>query len=299
MIPADPHGSAIYDRIAGALLGALLGDALGASWEFATPDRIPATLDVIGGGPFGFPPGYPTDDGDQTLIVARAYAAVTPALLATAPLDITGRLVDWYDAGPVDVGATTAQALSARRRDQQPDTNHSRSNGALMRAAPIGCAIPPSLPETLVGHGRAVAAITHTNPDAQRLVAGYCQAISRLVETGTDCRVTTDSPRNLRRLVNQYRHGRIPIGSDAAAFGLASWALRSTLRGATPEQALTDVIRCGGDTDTTGCIAGALIGACWGRQHWPTRWTARLTTHDEALALAANLTNLRQHLLTS
>jgi hypothetical protein len=35
---------------------------------------------------------------------------------------------------------------------------------------------------------------------------------------------------------------------------------------------VVDTVMCGGDTDTTAAIAGALLGAVWGRAGVPERW---------------------------
>src|SRR6266567_1446800 len=59
------NGTQRADRIAGALLGVHAGDALGATLEFsawsAIRQRYPDGLrDIVGGGPFGWPPGHAT-----------------------------------------------------------------------------------------------------------------------------------------------------------------------------------------------------------------------------------------------
>jgi hypothetical protein len=66
------------DRVAGGLLGVHAGDALGATVEFSSwasiRDRYPdGVTDIVGGGPFGWPPGHATDDTDLTRAVLLAY----------------------------------------------------------------------------------------------------------------------------------------------------------------------------------------------------------------------------------
>ena len=65
-------------RIAGALLGVHAGDALGATLEFsawsAVRQQYPDGLrEIVGGGPFGWPPGHASDDTDLTRAVLLAY----------------------------------------------------------------------------------------------------------------------------------------------------------------------------------------------------------------------------------
>jgi hypothetical protein len=42
------------------------------------------------------------------------------------------------------------------------------------------------------------------------------------------------------------------------------------------EEGVVDTVMRGGDTDTTGAIAGALLGAAWGRPAVPVRWVRAL-----------------------
>ena len=60
----------------GALLGALIGDAAGATLEFLgripTPVDLDHALTLPGGGVLRLAPGQITDDGELTLALARA-----------------------------------------------------------------------------------------------------------------------------------------------------------------------------------------------------------------------------------
>jgi ADP-ribosylglycohydrolase len=42
------------------------------------------------------------------------------------------------------------------------------------------------------------------------------------------------------------------------------------------EEGVIQTVGCGGDTDTNACIAGALLGACYGRGAIPTRWEEKI-----------------------
>jgi ADP-ribosylglycohydrolase len=58
-------------------------------------------------------------------------------------------------------------------------------------------------------------------------------------------------------------------GFVRVALRLAFWEL---YQGATFEEALIDVVNRGGDADTNGAVAGALLGAFWGEKAIPRRW---------------------------
>ena len=66
----------VLDRLQGGLLGVAVGDALGATLEFAPPQPAGSLhTEISGGGVFGWAPGAPTDDTDLTIAVAEADGA--------------------------------------------------------------------------------------------------------------------------------------------------------------------------------------------------------------------------------
>lgn len=62
------------DRRAGAILGLAVGDALGATYEFCSPDEVPeGPLEMVGGGWLDLEPGETTDDTALTRAVLAGY----------------------------------------------------------------------------------------------------------------------------------------------------------------------------------------------------------------------------------
>src|SRR3954451_547211 len=68
-------------RVAGALIGSAVGDALGAPFEFGPPGRFSARFpteargvatEMCGGGSLGWEPGEFTDDTQMALMVAES-----------------------------------------------------------------------------------------------------------------------------------------------------------------------------------------------------------------------------------
>ena len=55
------------------------------------------------------------------------------------------------------------------------------------------------------------------------------------------------------------------------------------------EEGLVAVISRGGDTDTNGCVAGALLGAKFGKSQVPDRWASKLKAAPELLRLGEQL----------
>ena len=58
------------------------------------------------------------------------------------------------------------------------------------------------------------------------------------------------------------------------------------------EDGVVAVISRGGDTDTNACVAGALLGAKFGKSRIPERWVSKLKAAPELTSLAEQLYRL-------
>ena len=173
------------DRAVGCMVGAAVGDALGAPFEFlpggvyrsrfpqpgpepgpdAGPDAPWGDGEMIGGGAFGWAPGEFTDDTQMALVIAES-------LLEHGRYDLDDIWQRWrvWARTSNDVGATTATALHAEdRQDAQAlhaDLTLTAGNGALMRAFPLA----PATLHTDTARARELvldqAASTHPHPAA-------------------------------------------------------------------------------------------------------------------------------------
>jgi ADP-ribosyl-[dinitrogen reductase] hydrolase len=96
----------------GALLGAFIGDASGATLEFL--DRKPSAEDVeralsmVGGGCWRVAPGQITDDGELALCLARSLAGAQ----AVDRDKVAEAYVDWFNSGPFDCGNATNRRMA-------------------------------------------------------------------------------------------------------------------------------------------------------------------------------------------
>lgn len=89
------------DRARGALVGVHAGDSLGATVEFQSAEACRARFsdglrDIVGGGPFDWEPGAPTDDTDLTVVIARGYRDAAFARRTSSP----ARLNTWARGTP-------------------------------------------------------------------------------------------------------------------------------------------------------------------------------------------------------
>lgn len=280
------------DRAAGALLGLALGDALGAGYEFGPPVDAD-TVDMVGGGPFGWAPGEWTDDTEMAICIGRV-AVVTPDLDHPAALAAVGDAFLQWANGARDVGNQTRAVLSAARsgaelpalaRGYFDHNSKAAGNGSLMRTAPVALAYLGD-DAALAEVPMLVSALTHGDPLAGEACVLWCTGIDRAVRAGR-----TDGVRDGIEFLPASRRGFWSDAlteaehkgpSDFAPTGFVVHALQAAWAALTHGEPDTfdDVLRCavaaGDDADTVGAIVGQLLGAARGASTLPFRWSRQL-----------------------
>jgi ADP-ribosyl-[dinitrogen reductase] hydrolase len=276
-------------RAEGVLLGLAVGDAFGAPLEGHPPPPVPVR-EMPSGAAY-------TDDTLQALAIARSLVISR----GFSPEDCMARLLEGYRAAPQFYGPTSSAVFSLVLSGVPPaeapalvhqDRGGSRSNGSVMRGPPLGVfTASPALEEL----SRACSRLTHCDPVAgacsafvNRMVADLARGASREVAFRHAC-ATCRSPEALGYLEAYRDHDPEP-SLDAL---LATHCALSVFMGsASYADAVVRAVNLGGDADTTGAIAGALAGACWGVAAIPPAWYLRLGDHDRILVLARELSLL-------
>ena len=192
LLPARSKSFVIMkNRARGALYGLAIGDALGmptqllsrreiverwgsflTGFEPAPPDHPIAA---------GLPAGAITDDTEQAVLLGRllvkGHGTIDPRELAEA-------LVSWERdmaaRGSLDLlGPSTKRAVAAVLAGVPPEEAGASgdTNGAAMRIAPVGIAVPPELP-TLVDQVVAASYVTHNTGLALAGAAAVAAAVS-------------------------------------------------------------------------------------------------------------------------
>jgi len=269
--------SAQEDRHRGALLGLMVGDALGASWEFSSPlDIWVETFDMRAGGPFGFAAGETTDDTAMTLAALLAYNSSGQFCKEEA----LRRYISWMESGPKDIGMQTKKALTRHSMDASagllPDDD-AQGNGTAMRAAAHG--IGATSLNDAVRYAAEDADLTHPSAAARAASAYVAGAVFSLREgmsaSDTHQLVKTHAEVTCPELTwepyTSARHD--PGGWCLHSVKLAAWAL---LNAESFEEGVSAVIRSGGDSDTNAAIAGSMLGARFGASAIPRRWVDAL-----------------------
>ena len=206
------RGEAIADagllsRAQGCLLGQFAGDSLGSLVEFSSATEVtnrhpdgPRELDD--GGFWDILAGQPTDDSEMAMALARSIVAEGRFDRAA----VKRAYQEWLRSGPFDIGGTVRAALADRLNP------HSKANGSLMRASPLGIFAHALDARSAAELGHHDSRITHPNPACLDTVAVFVIAIAHALRTG-------DGPRGRLRRGPQLgrRGGDLPGARGAAA----------------------------------------------------------------------------------
>jgi len=293
---------ALADAIAGGLLGVAAGDALGATVEFLKPDQIKSRYgvhrDIVGGGAFNWRPGQGTDDTDLTWAVVAAYLDGNYSLYRVA-----AEFLDWYRTSPPDIGGTTRTALARLLDTCDPTisgiaTERSCGNGSLMRA------LPTALVRTDPGQRRCetaeISAITHAHPRCVDSCVAYNEIAAALLDgRSVDEAIAAARQLDLDPAVRSALNtpAATPITELATSgyvidsLACAVWAIQQPLDF---EATLVALVNRGDDADTTGAIAGGLLGLIAGPDGIPPRWKAHLEYADRLTLAASYLARIRK-----
>lgn len=289
-------------RAQGTLLGQLAGDSLGGLVEFQSPARIAIAYpggvrELRDGGCWGTLAGQPTDDSELALLLARSLAR-EGSYDANAVAQAYGA---WYRSQPFDCGRTIAQALqavpisptasrAAADAARRAASSVSQANGSLMRVSPLGIWGASLTPDAVAKLARLDSGLTHPNPVCQEACAVYCVAIARAIADG-------GSPEEVYRdtldwAEHSCQQESVVLVLRAAATSSpgdyvhqAGWVLIALqnafyqlLQAPNLEEGVVNTVMAGGDTDTNAAIAGALLGAVYGREAVPAPWRRMILT---------------------
>lgn len=296
----------LKDRIAGALYGVAIGDALGAPLEFMSAKQIARkhghVTEMIGGGWLGVQPGETTDDTAMTLAVAEGIMENPDN-----PIPAIGeRFIRWAESGPKDIGGTCRCAIwkAATGGHKRPSAfqwenagketaiiNKGRSagNGALMRAIYPALYYPSALTaaHVTIGQGR----MTHDDAESTEACQLYADVVHYLITEAKNGKGNTDrqlekigefleptrynmatiAEKNLRRELKPT--GYVVDSMECAIFSFLRLPARF-------EEAIIYAANMGGDADTIAAICGGLAGAYYGFEAIPDRWVATLSKTD-------------------
>jgi ADP-ribosylglycohydrolase len=145
-----------------------------------------------------------------------------------------------------------------------------------------------------------ISAITHSERRCLQAVTAYCDLTNHLVEGASpaaalgwvlDETSLDDDVAGVLEWAPEAAAGDLDTsGYVLGTLGVGVWALFSGLGF---EEALIAVVNLGGDADTTGAVAGGLLGAHYGATAVPARWAGAVAYGPEVMSLPPSLCELR------
>jgi len=280
-------------RAVGALIGMVVGDALGAPYEFqdaglyreSNPEpRLGGRGEMRGGGTFAWRPGEFTDDSQMALALAESLLARD----GFDPADLWARWRHWA-SGARDVGVQTGSVLRSADHEGAAkalhDANGGRTagNGSVMRNTPVGLWAAGGSLERAIELATAQATLTHHDRH-NGYAASIHAAMIRAGIRGGDVFEAIDEVLALLPEEARVVWGPLLAPDHVAEAGASNGDVFTCLaqavwavRGATSfEDAVVRAVELGRDTDTVAAVAGSIAGARWGIQAIPSRWTTYL-----------------------
>lgn len=282
----------ILDSILGCLLGTAVGDSMGLPFEGLSRRRTAKRLAGRLEHSFIFGRGMFSDDTEHTLLLAAALIENRDDV-QRFQRSFAWKLRWWLLGLPAGVGLSTAKAILRLWFGFPPTRSGVRSagNGAAMRSAIVGAFWGN---DDAKRHEFALAAcrITHTDPRAEESALLVAEAAA-LAARRTENPEVLDRLRTLLTSDLMKEHfealeqtltetacvtefaARIGCGHGVSGFAphTVAVALYAWLRYRGQfEEAVSSVIRCGGDTDTVAAITGGICGAEVGEKGIPREW---------------------------
>ncbi len=294
------------DRLAGAVWGHLVGDALGVPYEFKSATGIG---EVYWGqkGTWSQPPGTWSDDGGLMLALLDSLLERGFDLADQGKRSLAWYRTDAYKPGELfDIGGTTRDALRRIERGTPAAGaggagEHDNGNGSVMRVLPVALTGTQLSDDDLIGRARQASRVTHAHPRAQLVCALYCLVVRALLLGEGDRDVAlakalhtlashcSGADRDELSLIQAYPHrtGAIYVVD-------CFWSAWESFAAARDyQQAVEAAIKLGNDTDTTACVTGGLAGAYWGAGSIPAEWLHGLRGRELVEPMVALMTAAR------
>jgi ADP-ribosyl-[dinitrogen reductase] hydrolase len=288
------------ERILGGLWGSLAGDALGVPVEFIDRATVQANpvKDMREYGTHHQPRGTWSDDSSMLLCTADSLVNHEFSIE-----NMGERFVRWMDGGlwtahgdVFDIGGTTSTALMRIAKGTPADQaggrhEESNGNGSLMRILPAVLRFAGEPLELFSDRLEKVSAITHGHARSRMACVFYGLMVRQLL-LGWQPQAALDSARaeftgwfERSPEFAKFRHiledelVSVPEG-EIVSTGYVLHTLHASLWCLLTTDNYRDcalrAVNLGGDTDTTGCVAGGLAGVVYGFKSIPTDWIRQL-----------------------
>jgi ADP-ribosylglycohydrolase len=306
----------VRERSLGGLWGALVGDALGVPVEFKSRATVQAdpVNDMRGYGTHHQPPGTWSDDGALTLCTVESLVRSE-----FDTRDMGQRFVGWMKEGHwsatgevFDIGMATTDALLRIASGAPAETaggrdEYSNGNGSLMRILPVVLRFAGEPLDQFSSRVERASAITHAHARSRMACVFYGLAVRHLllgcnpeaalhgarVEFGGRLERASEFTHFRQVMEDDLRMlpegGIITSGYVLHTLHASLWCLLTT---SSFDECVLKAVNLGGDTDTTGCVAGGLAGVHYGLGAIPRKWIDALARKNEVGSLFERFSQL-------
>jgi ADP-ribosyl-[dinitrogen reductase] hydrolase len=308
------------DQILGGLWGSLVGDALGVPVEFM--DRAEVQSDPVtemrGFGTHRQPAGTWSDD--SSLLLCSTESLIRHEFDTG---DMGKRFVRWYQeeiwtphGKTFDVGVATASALTRiangmRAEVAGGDDQFSNGNGSLMRILPVSLRFADCPIKQAMDRVHRASALTHRHPRSQ-MACGLFTLVVRELLNGNNTSSSYDAGLSAFRKFYEsdpwwsaeWDYFQLLLAGDLArrpeseidsggyvlnTLPASLWCLLTTQNF---RDCVLKAVNLGGDTDTTGCVAGGLAGVAYGIKSIPPDWMRQLARRGDVDCLFREFADL-------
>ena len=304
----------IKNKMLGCLYGQAIGDALGLGSEFMSkdevlksyPDRLKNYDQIIqdahrrrGA------KGAWTDDTDMMLCILEGFENDQFNIHSVA-----SNFKDWFNGTPMGIGSHTYKVLCMGDYVEQPEMcsklwwdlsrQQSAANGALMRTSVVGLA-----PSNVIEQAEAICKLTHYDP---RCVGSCVIAVSIIHNlVWHDKQLSYDEIKDIAQRYDKRILEWVDAAYDSTDISMLdldeTYSIGYTLRTLSAalwcywhsqsfEEGLLSVVNEGGDADTNGAIAGAILGAKFGFSSIPDYYIDNLYNEEAYLSKIIHLIEL-------
>ena len=272
-----------------AIMGFVVGDALGVPYEFKQRDTFKCE-GMIGYGTYNQPPGTWSDDSSMTLATMESIIRVGGINLD----DIMCNFVSWYEDGNFtpydkcfDIGNGTRYALENYKLGASVyscgnNSEQNNGNGCLMRILPF------AFYKASQFEFKNICGLTHPHI-VSRIGCEIYVNIARALLNGIDLYSAICAERCKMSLMTQlyYKNfmcleaiGRDRIKSTGYVVDTLEAALWCLLNTKNYKDAVLLAVNLGGDTDTIAAVTGGLAGIIYGSEQIPEEWVNQIPHID-------------------
>lgn len=299
------------ENIESCFVGLAIGDALGVPVEFSSRGSLklnPVTT-MTGYGCWNQPLGTWSDDSSLAFCLAEGLAFDGYNLNG-----IGDRFVRWMKNGywgahhkVFDIGGTTRLALLRINGGENPlysgeMDEDSNGNGSLMRIIPASIYFAKEPDDLLMERMREVSGMTHRHFRSvfscfvfSKLVSlllrgmdkmdAYLQSMEEIKNYVQTTNFNPDEIQRFQRLLSGslIDESEDQIRSSGYVLHTLEASIWCFLQTDNYREAVLKAVNLGGDTDTTGCVTGAMAGLYYGKDDIPPDWLTNLVRKDDII----------------